>query len=474
MATTSNAPTEFSFTRWLRHAWSAAVFVTAAVMIAHHHEWLDLVDGYAFVVIGNLSADLRAERQEGDLRPLALARAIAVEIDQAGFESGYHGRSPLDRCRLKADLRRLYAAQPALLVVDLDLSPALWLMKQEANEAVRPEVNRQRRCEGKLYDLIKTQATRVPTVLMSPFDLDDQAAAQAKKQWKCGMEASGVRFGSGAIPVRFGLALRSEVGPDSLVGRAQAALEPDRHAGSGAHGEKPMLVDPRMYRGRGGVGVISLRELEASNGWHHLGGRIVFFGAGYGSEGDTFLTPGGEFYGVDFHAAALLSRLYPLAVHHLLDIVTDLAFAFSFGLALAWMRATHERLARDPAGRELAGALVLLFGALLACLSVLSAWLSLYLLRQGGVWSSPVPVMIGMLIHSLVPAEWHEPSREVGEPATAPWRARTIRVVVFVVGDSRNLDGHGFRDRLAAAWITVRSVLWWGVVAYAFTLIFRH
>ena len=43
--------------------------------------------------------------------------------------------------------------------------------------------------------------------------------------------------------------------------------------------------------------------------------KAVFFGAAFG-EGDTFVTPLGELYGVEIHAAAFLSLLDPLSTNN--------------------------------------------------------------------------------------------------------------------------------------------------------------
>jgi hypothetical protein len=461
------------------------VFVAAAVSILHHHGWLGAVDGYAFILIGNLSAGLPKipPRDWGDLRPLALAKAIIVEIDQVGFEDRYRGRSPLDRCQLLDDLFKLYRARPALLVVDIDLSPALWITKVHADASSALERERQRACELGLYRLIEERADEVETVLMDPFELADPDASRAKKDWKCSMEASGVHFGSAQIPVSFGLALRGEAGPHSLVGVAAGALGDQRHRDA-SHDEGAILIDPRLYRGPGGLGVVSVRELESGyvefypggrveswNGWHYLGGRIVFFGAGYGSEEDTYLTPGGEFYGVEVQAAALLSRLDPLSEHSPLSLLADLAFAGAFGLATAWCwdRYREDRKKRGQPGRRgTAGVWVILLGVTVIGLLAVSLKISTWLLQDAGVWSSPLPVMIGMMIDSIT-GRWLE-DVEGGHRDMVThhhgWLASAVECTF-------NVPASLWRaNPWAAVWVVGRILLWIGVVGYAFSTIF--
>ena len=78
--------------------------------------------------------------------------------------------------------------------------------------------------------------------------------------------------------------------------------------------------------------------------------KAVFFGAAFG-EGDTFVTPLGELYGVEIHAAAFLSLLDPLSTNnHLSELLADIVFGFLFGFLIAycWERYFKLRLSQTP------------------------------------------------------------------------------------------------------------------------------
>src|SRR5438132_8473473 len=154
----------FSARAWLRHEWRAVVFVAAVVAIGHDHGWLDFVDGYAFLVLGNLTAGRLAVGAEA-LTPPSQVGAFVVEIDQRRYEEQYSARAPLDRCALHRDLARMYAARPRLLVVDIDLAPALWLMNPS-----RQDPSDQKGCEERLYRLLEEHAAKTRTVLVAPFE----------------------------------------------------------------------------------------------------------------------------------------------------------------------------------------------------------------------------------------------------------------------------------------------------------------
>ena len=145
----------------LRHTCMSALFVTAIVTIAHDQLGLfNAIDVFAFLAIGNRVAGL-----ENAVSPPTCSTSSGVcviWIDQKAYETDYSARSPLNRCKLYDDLQKIYQRNPKLLVIDLDLSPALWLMRLGSAD---PE--HQAECQRALYSLIETSSAQ--TVLMSPF-----------------------------------------------------------------------------------------------------------------------------------------------------------------------------------------------------------------------------------------------------------------------------------------------------------------
>jgi CHASE2 domain-containing sensor protein len=487
------------FWHWFKKEWRSILLVSAIVFLAHDH--LAFIDGYALVWIGNLviarAPTVKNPKDCGHLLPKQAAspRVVAVEINQADYDARYLARSPLDRCRLKTDLRRVYDAKPDVLVVDIDLSPAEWLTENSQDP--------QAACQRELYELIKDFSSLIPTptVLMEPFE------PEKTKEWRKDMKAAGLTFGGAHIPVSFGLALRSDTHPESLVGAAYEAYERlhPKEIGEGTqHGGEAIVIDPRKYRGKRSILAIPLCCLADDARPHSLRGHVAFFGAAYGSEGDTFLTPVGEIYGVEVHAASLLSMLEPPPGTRLLGPVLDFIFAVAFGLMLTLCWDGYSKARRyggrdelqlsaveavDMAGsvmshqelvevvvsrwvdaravRELAGLMVLGFCGGVAILVVAVVFVSALLLHGWGVWTSPVPIMAGMLIDSLA-ARWREdssPDEGPGDSEGSGERAKTsVRDVAMRAW--RWVYAAGLWEMLwvAGAWVTFRRVVWMVVV----------
>jgi len=384
-------------------------------------------------------------------------------------------------------------------------------------------------CEQALHKLIEKGSETVKIVLMKPFDLAvtaeykrsplakrgadggrDKAGSPApdadrsqpghtgrddqnqryraeKESW---MARSKARFGEAEIPVEFGLALRSNMGPSSLVSAAGAAWDELMHPGAASpppcegdgcaaqrensatthchpEGEELKFVDPRVFRGRGGVQVVSLAELAEEDGWRFLGGSIVFVGAAYGSEEDTFLTPVGEVYGVEFHAAALLSKMQPLSHGFVGALLGDLFFAFAFSLATVWC-VHHWREARGD-GRETAGLWGLLLVVVVMGLLLLVSRVSWSLLQHCGVWSSPVPIMLGILIDSVTGRWTERPDMEDESPSGQGAVRRLVgRVFQFLFWDIVRLLAQGHWG--AATCVALRRAVWLFVIVFAVAL----
>lgn len=440
------------------------MFVAAVVAIGHDHGWLDFIDGYAFLVLGNLTVGRLAVASDAPTPPSEVG-AFVVEIDQRRYEEQYSARAPLDRCALHRDLTRVYEARPRLLVVDIDLSPALWLMTLP-----REDPSNQKDCEERLYRLLEEHAEKTRTVLVAPFELADadgrnQAPRRTREDWQRRMTARGIGFGDAELPVTFGLTLRARTDPESVVGAASKAWEADTPP-TVSHGSDSILIDPRRYYARPG-GLHLVRDLDRLAPGALAGAR-VFFGAAFGSREDTFLTPVGEIYGVEVHAAALLSNLdrQRLAEHHPLNFVFDLVFAVSFGVVMAWC--WHRYLAGRLAGRETAGVYVVLLLLSTGTFLVALVAVSVFLFRYLGVWASPVPIMIGMLVDSVV-SRWlgdaeheaqHDPIR--GE-SRGPHVVAVLRKGVFRRAPSM--------DIFERVWVTGRRLLWVLVIGYGLCIV---
>lgn len=384
---------------YLLKEWSSAILVAAVVFLIHHNSnWLNAIDGYAFMAIGQLGFVAEPKGSES---------AIALLIDSETYETRYLERSPLSRCALLEDLTPLYAANPDLVAIDIDISPALWTVRPaKSAESGKPteqglfqsEVD----CEDKLYSMIKQHKKK--TVIMEPFDVSDQAVELKKKkaEWKTEMEQAGIKFGQAQLPVNYGLVIGEDSSPTSFAAQARKLV--GKHTN---HSQKDR-IDPREYAR---ITPITISELNSqANSKVYLTAaldktmrpdRVAFYGAAFGKD-DIFMTPVGEVYGVEVQAAAYLSD--GLQQHPILDLLVDIVIAIVFGILIAvcWNRYFVWRLSQVPKHRQLARLWIAGLVVAVLIMGMLISLLSLWLLARLGIWASPIPIAVGMLIDSFV------------------------------------------------------------------------
>jgi len=343
---------------------------------------IEAVDGHAFVILFQLA------RAFPGILPavpvLETGDSVVVRIDDETYNGDYAGRSPLDRCKLDKHLGSIYANNPKVLIVDLDLSPA-------------PAPNRRERgCQEQLDRLIRQHHAK--TVLIPPFGSSDGA------EWRKKMEADpkGVKFGKASVPVEFGLAVRGHVGQGSLVCVAANAAR-----STAPCTDKPVRIDPRLYL-PGGLDLLdlgSIKDLPKDGLRERVEERVVFFGATYGSEEDLFLTPIGEVYGVELHAATYESRGDPTRIRwkKLVEIVLDIIMASIFGFVSLWCWTQYfVRVAGGGRARQTASVFVLLLLVAYSVLLFVTMWGSAALMIRFGFWLSPIPLAIGMFIDGFI------------------------------------------------------------------------
>lgn len=234
---------------------------------------------------------------------------------------------------------------------------------------------------------------------------------------------------------------------------------------------KKLMIDPRTYmgkltvitttQGKSDPGLTSLicdatgggceenGAAPSSESQKRMAERVVYFGAGYGSD-DLFTTPLGRLYGVELHAAAFAtcwqshncSRSHE-RMHHLTALFMDLAVALALGwfIAFSWGRYLEWRMHPDPEVSEVAGiiALRLMIFLLLTTLG-LTAFAG-WLLARSGVWISPIPIAVGMFFEAWVlgPIAKHGARGSHSSPAAAgannvagprPWITRKSLTVI--------------------------------------------
>lgn len=386
------------------HHLPAALVVSALVYICHHHlHLLDAVDGYAFLGIGNRTA--LASRTIGDTPMVAVVR-----IDQQSHENYYRGRSPLNRCELKKDLEGIYnlVPPPKVLVIDFDLSPALQVLPLDSQENLEAEA-----CTNDIKHLI-TQHLGTHTVLMKPFDVQDPENQAQIKEWEEDLTRSDalVSFADPTISVRYGMVSSVECSTDSLAGTAFDRY-PDKDPGNGnclSERNKELKISPAQYLS--GLRVIPVSRMPARQSQFQCDRRtpyetlfslpVVFFGGSYDA-GDTYLTPIGKVYGAAVHAAAFMSLLRPTRVNELLAFAIDVVIGLGLGrfIDYCWRRYFSLRFASSAYERQKAPWFIVALLIVYAVMVGLLTFVSFLLLLHKGIWLSPIPIALGMLIESF-------------------------------------------------------------------------
>lgn len=403
---------------YLRTEWPDAVLVAALVTIFHlQTNWLAAIDGYAFLAIANLGVVKSLENPKQTPK-----RLIVAGIDDKAFQTRYRGRSPLSRCELLNDLKPIYGAKPDLIAIDIDISPADWSDQPPAPSVLHGENRLAKKdgtalplevqCELQLYEMI-VKSTDTKTVLMEPFAGVGQAGIISKQ--KSAWDELGnirkhqhIRFARAEVPVNYGLVIKQLNGDKDFAVQIAAALGSREQNNS----RKPTLVDPRRYveiipvsvseLNKSAAGLeLPLAETKRAGGAKHPY-SVVFFGGIYGKD-DLYLTPLGEVFGVEIQAATYLSQ-DGLRERHLEAFVCDIVIAILFGIliAMCWYYYFAWRIDKEAVCRQLAPFWILVLVASGGVLALIAVGFSTILVTRWGVWISPVPVAIGMLIDIFV------------------------------------------------------------------------
>lgn len=448
---------------WLR----SPLLIASLIALAHHYvPALAVLDSYSYIAIANLTA------VPGPRPPGAVA---AVLIDQETYDSRYLERSPLHRCPLVQDLRKVYEAEPTpgLVVIDLDLSPAP-LARTSAQE---------HECEADLDTLLSANGAR--TILMNPLPITSEEATHVKNMWKADLERKGVRFGNVQIPVQYGLLISQYCDPKSLAALAYLAarspLAPSNCLTRRAGERTLSLINARHYLSVSPVPLTAAdappasrvtfderlsQELRTIQQNARAGGRLVlFFGASYGPDVDVYVTPVGELHGVEVHAASFLSLFDPWSsAHHGWAFLLHVALGVLMSRLLidrCWENYLDLRKTSNPCRNQAAPLWVVALLSGLALTTFLLSLGSLFLLRSWGVWLSPVGLSLGMLIDSAIGVV-----HRAGANPDAP-RAMQLGEAFGTVLRARSSNHRGAVHLCAAMLFLVWRAAWLGVVLVA-------
>ncbi|MGH8763395.1 MAG: CHASE2 domain-containing protein [Nitrosospira sp.] len=389
--------------------WPQIVLVAAIVTTIHHHtHWLHQIDRYAYVIIGHLSSLASSSRDSQQV-----FMPVVVAIDDETHKREYLERSPLNRCVLLSHLKEIYDSTPSLVVIDLDLSPALTAKPRESggDDHGWGDIAK---CEKALKEMIKEQTKTIPTILAGPFGEREVTA----KGWVCEMENAGVRFGNARLPLEYGVVLSYYSHPAALAQVARASYcasvrdkrcESARSAPKSHSDSPPSFEEHKPMLNFQQSSSLAPQAINDGISPHKLHGKVVFLGATYGGD-DLFLTPMDEKYGVELHAIAFASTFEQVIEHekyyyNVFKLIVDLAWGLIFGYVIAWCWHRYFTFRLDissPTNQLLAPWLIFRLLGLVMLGMFIFSWLSLLILERFGVWASPIPIAAGMLFESFV------------------------------------------------------------------------
>jgi CHASE2 domain-containing sensor protein len=409
----------------------AALFVAALITVVNYFSGvLHPFDTYVFFALANKSA---VESLIPSLPVLAQAqvghqtRIAVLTIDESRYADEYGQLAPLSRCPLLRDMERIYAARPRAVVIDLDISPALWLRKaappagsgqcKTASYAEQVSARCQAECEEQVYRLLEGSGT--PTVLMLPFGISDLRAGFADTRlapWFERMSFAGVKFGDATLAATFGVVLDASTEIDSIAGQTCLALGRDAADCAKPRKGDEHQIDPRKYLD-GSVDAFSLADLPTADMLRTgVVGAVVFFGGAW-DEDDIHFTPAGAVYGIDVHAASLATilahaqpndlrtLLLDLASEsrELLEFMLDVALGIVFGAIATslWIKYFDFRFSPEAWRRECATPFVALLVVFYGGVLLVITHLALIALSRWAIWLSPVPMAFGMFVDSF-------------------------------------------------------------------------
>jgi hypothetical protein len=291
------------------------------------------------------------------------------------------------------------------------------------------------------------------------------------------MQQKNVAFGSGDVPVSYGMTNTYFSSGDTLSGAVEKILgmtSRSRNHDDSMDDGYVRVIDPRTY-GHG----MKAKTIQAGMSREVITGlvndslllrptptdgfsphRVVFFGIGEGDV-DTFLTPVGKIYGVELHAAAFASRDQPKWAH-LASVVLDLLLAFLMGfwISYCWRRYYTYSTRMTTAHQQYAGAWALFMVAGVAGAVILAVWLSLWFMAFG-IWLSPLPIAIGMFLEGCVTGPVTQACKEL--------RASSARIGAHIqpaAPPSMAIK--------ANIWRGVKICIWIGVVVWMVCLLIFH
>lgn len=446
-------PVNHSWFRKFKNIAVATLVIASLVHVLQGWGLLTSLENATFRLVAHFSFPVPV-LAEGSMAP-----AVAL-IDTASYEINFGEASPLDRRKLAAIIDDLADQRPALIAIDLDLSPD----KEFADGGYR-FASRGDRDAQQAVDLAVARAagSGIDIVLILPQRLTGQRMSE-KRGWMESLTSSGhgrVHFTTSTVQVDNGVVLYFSDAEPTLgyaaasVMKRRLAQDAGSHGVAAGHGDAPghggdaghddgkvRSINPRYLEFletdlvRPGLTMADApgTPLYQRHGWtkaNSIQGRPVFLGFGDAFE-DRFMTVKGVKPGVFVHAAVFYSIFDNAGVtSHLWGFVFDIFIGIVLGLAfeLVWERRNQRyrqfRTLASGAGpflslarlynpwrttgvRELhdgwAWYLYALgyasINVLLLAAAVVGLLATASTMVAAGWWLNPGPILLGLFIHT--------------------------------------------------------------------------
>lgn len=424
------------------------------LLVFEHMHWFTWADVVTLQIAG--SHEKLENSNEKAAALLRTAPVSAVKISDEVFEKLFQEQSPLDKNRLDEIVQAIAQASPKVLVIDIDLTPSA---KEDAayGSVLRP-----------IDQSLAVLASAGTSVILPIPEFNDPGAGKLvpfsainRFDWVKRMCHAGVLFASADVVSHLGTVtkLRKATNPEHFISIAELAYlqykggskanlcdtflrMPDirsyldfQKSGSAERGEVLESINMRSLSTSFRQAISSEIVLNESKDKPPFGFSqaipskgIVILGGAYKSV-DQHLTPKGNVYGIELHAAMIASYLRPIKTIPILcslfaELLIGTLIGFLF-MALwcyydALMKKYHEYLdgfknltKKKSFSSKLPGVtgLVIFRSFCLLCLLFICtapffltyvALSALQSLIDSEVWINPAPFIFGLFLHSIL------------------------------------------------------------------------
>jgi CHASE2 domain-containing sensor protein len=441
-----------------KHHVFSMLFSTLALALlllaAEHMHWFNWADVVTLQIAGSHEKLENSDEKAADL--VRAAPITAVKIGDEVFEKLFQEQSPLDKNWLGEIVQAIAQAQPKVLVIDIDLSPSV---KENVTDgtALRP------------IDQALSILTKAGTAVILPipeFDDPDPGkllpmSAMNRYDWVKMMCKSGVLFASSNLFSHLGTVtkLRKSTNPEHFISLAELAYL-QYQGSSKANLCDTVLLKPNI---RSYLDFQSLEGPKQGEVFHSINMRslstsfrqaigsniiwndskdkpsfvfskaipregIVILGGAYKSI-DQHLTPKGNVYGVELHAAMITSHARPVEmIPEVVSVIVELFIGTMVGFLFMALWCCYEVLMKKYrqhysqfstqanskfswgclssiaalAGYRLIPLLWLLVVCVIPFALTYVALFALQSLIDSERWMNPAPFIFGLFLHSIL------------------------------------------------------------------------